>query len=537
MLTTNQLLESVRDAGEDFEWYPTTARMIEVVAQRIPSRTRSILDIGAGDGRVLVELAKKCEDRPELYAIEKSVVLVQAQPEEIIPLGTDLFEQNLTCLPVDYIFCNPPYSEFETWAAVIIESGYAQKAFLVIPTRWADSKRIQAALTKRGATARAIHTDDFLDAERSARAVVNIVEVSYPKKFEGYGGRDEPADPFDAWFDQNIDTFDHEEEDVPEYKSEERELAKLRHLETIPDMVAAFDEEYARMEANYRAIFKLDYAILKELGVSKDHVRDGIKKRMAGLKNKYWHLLFEKLDTITKRLATETKQRFLERLTGRATIAFTCSNAYAVAIWAIKNANKYYDEQLVKLFRDLSTYDGVLNYKSNQRTWQKDGWRFNAEELSHYALDYRIVVRRYYGIVDEHHYHADATGNLAKTCHELLDDVIAVFNNLGFTLDYPTPSRRRQWSPNAWQDFHGEDQILFQAKAFKNGNLHFRMMPAAIKALNVEAGRLLGWLRSREDVVAELGYTAADASKYFGLNHKLVPSSVKLLAGPAAETV
>jgi hypothetical protein len=47
-------------------------------------------------------------------------------------------------------------------------------------------------------------------------------------------------------------------------------------------------------------------------------------------------------------------------------------------------------------------------------------------------------------------------------------------------------------------DWHHGDSgdVLFQAKAYMNGNMHFRFLPDAIKALNVEAGRLLGWLRS-----------------------------------------
>ena len=65
------MLATVQSAGEDFEWYPTTDPMIQAVARHIPTRTNSIMDIGAGDGRVLLQLAKRCEHAPELYAIEK----------------------------------------------------------------------------------------------------------------------------------------------------------------------------------------------------------------------------------------------------------------------------------------------------------------------------------------------------------------------------------------------------------------------------------------------------------------------------------
>lgn len=524
----SDLLGQVQDAGEDFEWYPTTDAMIAVVARHIPERFDSLMDIGAGDGRVLLKLAERCDQEPELYAIEKSSVLMQAQPERITPVGTDLFEQNLAHLPVDYIFCNPPYSEFEVWASMIIESSHAKKAFLVIPRRWKESKEIAAAITKRGATTRVIHSDDFQSgADRRARAIIDIVEVSYPRKDDRCYSN-EIKDPFDVWFDEHISTFDAETPGS-EYECDRRELVRIRQFDTIREMVDGYCEEYARMEENYQAIFKLDYALLRELGVKKDAVREGIKVKMAGLKSKYWSLLFERLDVITNRLSTATRKKFLEKLTGRIPIAFTESNIYAVTLWAIKNANEYFKEQLVRLFRSLSTFDGVLNYKSNLRTWEKNGWRYNVEEHSHYALDYRIVVQGFAGIFHSDFGRYEYPGDLHMSCHEMIDDVIAVFYNLGFRT-VGVRSRDRAWSSNCWEDWRlsGGD-VVFQVKAFKNGNRHFRFMPDAIKALNIEAGRLLGWLREPKDVETEMGYTTEDAARFFNGTQFIAPSNVKLL--------
>ncbi len=511
-----------------FEWYPTTKRMIDAVAGQGMADVRSILDVGAGDGRVLHQLAASCEGDVKLYAIEKSTVLVQAQPDNVIPVGTDLCEQNLSCLKVDVIFSNPPYRQFEAWACTIIETGFAHRAYLIVPRRWKDSALIRESLRRRGASVKVIHSDDFHDAERRARAVVDVLEVRYPRN-DRYWDRREPQDPFDAWFDQNISTFD--EEKAAEDSDSGNDVAKRHACDSIGSMVAAFNEEYARMEDNYRAIFKLDYALLNELGVKKDAVREGIKQRMAGLKTKYWKMLFDRLDTITGRLSTATRKRFLEKLTNQTAVAFTATNAYAVVLWAIKNANKYYNEQLVQLFKDLSTFDGVMNYKSNQQTWDKTKWRFMDNDPTHYALDYRIVVVRHDAICAADSYSKwNYPGNLSENCHELIADIIAVFANLGFFASAGTPSRDRTWSSNEWQDWRmSDDSILFQAKAFKNGNVHLRMKPEAIKALNVEAGRLMGWIRDRKDVVAELGYTEEDATRYFGASRQIAPASVKLL--------
>lgn len=361
--------------------------------------------------------------------------------------------------------------------------------------------------------------------------------MSYPLKNEGYRTRDEIKDPFDIWFDLNISTFEAEEKDDyhAQEERERQELARLRQLNTIAEMVDGYHDEHARMEENYRAIFRLDYALLKELGVNKEAVRDGIKKKMAGLKSKYWTLLFERLDTITDRLSTATKKKFLEKLTGRVALAFTVNNAYAVVLWAIKNANAYFGEQVTQLFRDLSTFDGVMNYKSNQRTWGKFGWRHRAEEFSHYALDYRIVVEHSRAIYSNETFGAyEYPGNLYKGCHERIADVIAVLYNLSWPARGPK-SYDRAWTSGAWENWYQPNSaaILFQVKGFKNGNLHFRFMPDAIKAINVEAGRLLGWLRSHKDVETELGYTPAEAKRFYFSTKLIEPSSIKLLAaGP-----
>lgn len=519
---TALLVNALQSAGQDFEWYPTTARMIAAVVadlgterEDVPS---SILDIGAGDGRVLTALAANAA-HATLYAIEKSTILQQHQPDRIVPVGCDFHEQNLMALPVDVLFSNPPYSEFDEWAERIIRTAYARTAYLILPQRWESNAAIAAALKARDAEATIIHRDDFHDADRQARAVVHIVRVRFesPGERHWHRRRATPAqDPFDVWFDEHIDTFDREAP-LDESALNDRRLARLRTLDSIPELVEAFNEEHARMEENYRAIFRLDGALLRELGVSKEGVRDGLKTKIAGLKHAYWGILFERLDVITSRLTTATKRTFLERLTGQTAIAFTTSNAYAVVFWAIRAANAYFDGQLVTLFRALSAPEGIQNYVSNQRTWGKDGWRYNAEQFSHYRLDYRIVLNHYAAIHNGKDFSTwDYPGNLHKSAHDTIADTIAVLGNLGFRVSC-SASTSRQWRSNDWQEFcDAAGETVFEVKAFQNGNLHFRFRQDAIKALNIEAGRILGWVKSPMDVVAELGYSAEDAATFFG---------------------
>lgn len=526
-MNTREIVTTLKENEQDFEWYPTTDGMILSVLRHIPENAGSVLDIGAGNGKVLQRFAEKCK-HARLYSIEKSPILAQEQPREIIPVGVDLYEQNLSCLEVEYIFCNPPYSDYDTWTSKIIEEGYAKKAFLVIPQRWKDSQIIKKSLDLRGATARVLYSDDFSDAERRARAVVDIVEISYPGKDTYYGHGNNVKDPFDIWFDNNIDTFDHAEE-LKEPETSEQLARRFSHA-NIAEMVAAYRQEYGIMEKNYRAIFELDYQILKELGIDKAHVRDGLKEKMEGLKNKYWRTLFKRLDAITSRLTTKSSEKLLQKLTGNTSVEFTESNAYAVVIWAIKNANQYFDDQLTDLFFELSTFEGSQNYKSNTKTWVKDGWRYNRNRThTHYKLDYRIVVSEWKAIKNEPYNSYEYPGELHKNCHNLLADITAVFSNLGFKT-WSSSSYNREWESGKWQDFYGEDEeILFQAKAFKNGNIHLRFMPDAIKALNIETARLLKWVRSTDEIVKEMGYTREDAEKYYFANAHLSPANLPLL--------
>ena len=523
-VTTQQIVNELKANNQDFEWYPTTDRMLEAVKTRMPTVTRSIMDIGAGDGRTLVKLAEKCKHTPELYSIEISEVLRNLQPETIIPAGTNFYEQDLMSLPVDVIFCNPPYQQFEMWVETIIRTGFAEHIFLVIPDDWKNSKPIADAIKSRQARTKVIHSDNFLKADRRSRAIIDIVHISFPP-----AGRwsDQRQDPFDTWFEANFTVMD-QPEDVTDPDAGDA-LTKKFSRRTIGEIVEEYEQERQRFRDNYEAIFHMDGAILNELGVSKNGIRDGIKKKLLGLKTKYWKLVFERLDAITSRLTTATKEKMLEKLTQRTSIEFTANNAYAVVLWAIRNANKYFDEQLLTLFRELSNPENIKNYKSNQKTWSRDYWRWREADHSHFALDYRIISQQYRAIAKPDSYSYDCPNNLHRSCHNLIADIIAVLGNLGFST-ISRPTFNREWIGGQWQDWNSADgEIVFQAKAYLNGNMHFRFAPDAIKALNIEAGRLLGWIRGREAAVKELGVTEEEAEKFFGKNMRLPLDGRKLL--------
>ena len=80
--------------------------------------------------------------------------------------------------------------------------------------------------------------------------------------------------------------------------------------------------------------------------------------------------------------------------------------------------------------------------------------------------------------------------------------------------------------------FHPADgspaQLLFDARAFKNGNLHLRLHQHFILALNVEHGRLKGWLHDAQEAAAELG--DIEAASFWNTHYRLpAPGNPNLL--------
>lgn len=83
------MLKSIKEVNQDFEWYPTTEEMINSLINGINEKyLKNALDIGAGNGRVLDMLASKLSV-DKLYSIEKSEPLIQAMSRKILNIGRD----------------------------------------------------------------------------------------------------------------------------------------------------------------------------------------------------------------------------------------------------------------------------------------------------------------------------------------------------------------------------------------------------------------------------------------------------------------
>lgn len=159
-------------------------------------------------------------------------------------------------------------------------------------------------------------------------------------------------------------------------------------------------------------------------------------------------------------------------------------------------------------------------YKSNQRTFGREEWRYcrRPKNLTRFALELRIILGGFGGIqgdVFDFRYHQ----GLHERAHEFINDIITVAGNLGYTCN--DNSRWHEWESRKKIEFVGNKGTLMQVTAFKNGNLHIKFHLDFIRTLNVEFGRLKGWLRNAQQAADELDVPLVEALRHFNANKQL----------------
>jgi Domain of unknown function (DUF4942) len=518
------LVRALKDANEDWEWYATSSEMIGLICKDMTRSLRhsnysnysvSFLDVGAGDGRVLTTLKENIErwDKGvtlEVYAIEKSKIHIRNMPKAVVVVGTDFHEQTLVDKPFDRAFCNPPYSEYEEWTTKLIREASVGVLYLVIPDRWRKVKAISEAIKLRACEIHSLGFSDFLNADRRARARVEIVKVVFGKKATAaFDSAIEEMLPDLKNFDLPPDVVKAEQPKEDEWK---RDVAPSSD-NMLEALVMAYDGELRHLIETYRGVSKLDPVLLDELGVTKHTILNGLHGKTANLKTKYWKMLFDRFPPITKRLATKQRNAFLASLEGKAIIDFTEPNIFATLCWVTKWCNSYFDEQLIDLYKRLADYCNVSKYKSNQRVWGQGRWRYLQEEekFTHYKLEYRLVLESTNRIASNSVFFSERNG-LGQSAFEYLLDLVTIANNLRFeTDDSPKNYGWRAGKLNTIMLNNGEP--LVAVRAYKNGNSHWRVNKKVMLAINVEAGRLLGWLHSPEEAAEELKATKAEAAQ------------------------
>ena len=566
-MSINQLINELKENNEDFEFYPTTKEMIRTIYRN--SEGGEWLNIGCGtcnfrkyfnelsqeqehiyeekekafrnsytdDKGYNYDLQPKESDKPKriykYFVIEKSKILLDKLEKDVICLGTDFNSTFLLDKPVENIFCNPPYSEYENWACRIIFESNCKNIFLIIPERWKDNENIQKAIEESNSEATILGSFDFLNAERPARAKVDVIKI-YRKNERRYyrdlGAYNETA--FDRWFDAEFKMRDIKNLNEWEADRAKKEIAKNELVKADGSkakiLVDLYNNEIETLYKHFKAISSLDVEILGTIGIKKEAVKEALKKQATGAKTRYWRLAIDELEEVTDRLTSKTREDMFNRFKELQTVDFTLENIYPFILWVLKNANTYYNDQLIDFFKKLSSPENVKPYKSNQKAFEEENWGGNRhfknrDKISHYTLDYRIIMSSPFDI--------SYRGQLEKgyRTEQKLQDIFTIAKNLGFKIglcDIP-----KAFGEKCTVLYEGSDKVFMEYRAYKNGNMHVKFDIEFSKAMNVEVSRLLGWIRSKEDIKKEFPKDMAQgAEKYFKSNYTcLTNNSLKLL--------
>lgn len=545
-LTFPQQLRKVQAASEDFEWYPTTGEIIAALVRDVKRHMLAVghhhrhsanfLDIGAGNGKVITAI-KDLEFISDTFAIEKSHTLQEMLPPETFILGCDFWKTSLIDKDIGIIFSNPPYSTYQDWTLKILrEIQPGSVVYLVIPDRWEKSEAITREIKARKATTKVLGTYDFQAAEdRTARARVHLLRIELEESSRSYRDPENVMDdPFTRFFNETF-TYPQAEEEIP-FDAQLEEARIVHRLNFIEALCRLHDQRIAQLQRNYQAVCELSADILEEFDIKKGGLIKSLKMKLDTCKKEYWRRLFDGMKEINTRLTAQSRETIQRKLQSQTGIDFNRENAYAVVLWTIKNANRYFDTQLVETYEKMVTAANVDNYVSNKRifSWNRFSYHSQIEaNATHFRLKvgHRMVLDRVGGLRNCHSW---KTG-ISKDACDFLGDLVTVAHNLGFTVIDPAPTPFSFNDSTArvirFRTAEGAVESLIRTRAFQNNNMHMQFHPDFIHALNVHHGRLKGWLRSDEEASRELEIPKATAAKLFAApGFRLTGSSLALMA-------
>jgi hypothetical protein len=230
---------------------------------------------------------------------------------------------------------------------------------------------------------------------------------------------------------------------------------------------------------------------------------------------------------VTDRLVSSRRRDMIQLLNENGHVDFTVANIHAIVLWILKNANEDIDGQLCATFEKMNEKANVHLYKSNKKVFDDDRWRYNQDHPTHVALEYRLVLHHCGGIKRTEW---DHDKGLDESGCEFLQDLLTVANNLGFVCDTQdvrvlkyADQWHHPWKAGEKREFHctnnGTTELLFEVRAFYNWNIHIRLSQNFALALNVEHGRLKGWIKSPAEAVTELQDMAA--AQFFNCHLRL----------------
>lgn len=149
------------------------------------------------------------------------------------------------------------------------------------------------------------------------------------------------------------------------------------------------------------------------------------------------------------------------------------------------------------MFNVFAKGENTMLYKSNER-FNYDSWRYanKGEKLPPLKLDYRIVLHRF----------LYAYGNAGGDGRELINDINIIASSFGFAphcnfnrfaVNYGREPVADTYMMNA--EYKDEIVTLYEARTYKNANIHFKFNVDFMRILNVTIGRMNNWIKNKAE--------------------------------------
>jgi len=546
--TVNQLKQN----NEDLEWYPTTDEILccmwDDLAKSVEDRddrrsyssdkdlqyrthysgeerpkllVDSFLDIGAGDGRVMLNIPERKYDIviANTFGVEKATFHADNLINDgVWLLGRDYMNITLIDKKHNIVFSNPPYSIFKPWCEKLLNEVEAQYIYLVIPQRWKNDEHLSELIKNKGAF-EVVGSFDFTEGAREARAKVDLIKITKNVKEESL---------FSKWVTANIGDFKKTEEELEVREGREKKRRELElHQDMSATLINSYNDDMQHLLKTYRALNEVDFGLLEQLNISRDIIIGNIATSIKNLKYKYWQMAFDNMTTFKTRLTYSTSSKILSDMKAFEGLDFNDDNIRNIIIWVVKNFNNHSEKQMVKAFNDMTYFGKVNAYKSNEK-WTESNWRYENGMPAKYSLDYRVVTTG--SSLGRNNFNSN--DDIYWGYNERSDNLVSDLSVVGHSLGFPNKGLNFQIDfGKKYEILQDNGKVLLTFRMYKNKNLHLQLDKEFLKKFNIEVGKLNNWIKKPSDIQEEFNMSEDEAKAYFSNSQLRLmdATSVKLL--------
>lgn len=410
------IIPVLKQNNQDFEFFPTTAEILQAVSDNIfKEKTKdllndagelvfddytkrkmqehiSILDICAGNGSALMQLKSNLTQKGfthiSLSAIEKSFILYSLLDDDIALVGTDYFAENMINKKADIVFCNPPFSQTEEWFKRLLTTTPAcvKDIYFVCPSKQGLSKKYQTMFDefvlskgRKGEYTMSVlqnKTFSFTDGERSARVDAVVLHLSLKSKYE-YSEKYDKDSLFSVHFPEletKLKKAGYSSyRDVEEDKNQQRRdlvVAQFGDDDIVKVLVEEYQMEYNEFMDAYSKLNEVPLLLLRKLDIDLYKAKELLFGFLTNLETRYWRKLFELYQPLREKLTSVSIKKLMDYVQSR-NFSFTYANCLAVTVFAVKQTNRLLIEQVLTKYKHWAEVGNYHGYKSNQRLFDE----------------------------------------------------------------------------------------------------------------------------------------------------------------------